>query len=109
MRLKFGQSAMYERLLKEKDREIDILAEQIEYLRAQLTLRGTHVPAPPIGPLPAGGAQLPLQEVKSYVSDEEIDAEVMLDNGEITKEQVLEVMEALGLGHEIELDNVSIQ
>jgi len=109
--LKFGQSAMYERLLKEKDREVEILADQIDYLRAQLALRGTHVPGAAVNPSEQpelGASGLPLVEVKPYVSDEEIDAQVMLENGEITKEHVAEVLEALGLAPEFDLDNISV-
>ncbi|MDE2098592.1 MAG: hypothetical protein KGL39_15160 [Patescibacteria group bacterium] len=114
MLLKFGKEALYERLLKEKDREIEILADQIDYLRAQLAMRGTHVPGAgtnPSGQPPLGQSLLPqgtAVEVKPYVSDEEIDAQVMLDNGEISKDQISEVLEALGLAPEFDLDNIDV-
>ena len=112
--LKFGKEALYERLLKEKDREIEILADQIDYLRAQLALAGTHVPGAAVNPSeqpPRNHSLLPqgqLMEVKPYVSDEELDAQVMLDNGEISKEHVAEVLEALGLAPEFDLDNIDV-
>jgi len=112
--LKFGKAALYERIIQEKVRQIDILAEQVEYLRAQLAMRGIHVPGAATNPseqLPRGETLLPagkLMEVKPYVSDEEIDAQVMLDNGEISKEQIGEVLEALGLAPEFDLDNIDV-
>lgn len=111
MIFKFGKSALYERIIKEKTLQIDILAEQIEYLRAQLALQGTHVPgaaANPSGQLPMGSSRLPMVEVKPYVSDEELDAQVMLDNGEISKDQIAEVLEALGVAPEFDLDNIDV-
>ena len=114
MRPKFGQSAMYERIIQEKVKQIDILAEQVEYLRAQLAMRGVHVPGAPANPseqLAIGQSLLPqgpAVEVKPYVSDEELDAQVMLDNGEINKDQVNEVLEALGLAPEFALDNIDV-
>ena len=110
--LKVGKTALYERIIQEKVHQIDILVDQVEYLRAQLAMRGIHVPGAATNPseqLPRGTSLLPrepLMEVKPYVSDEEIDAQVMLDNGEINKEQVAEVLEALGLAPEFDLDNI---
>jgi hypothetical protein len=83
--------------------------EQIEYLRAQLAFSGTHVPGAPLNVSnlpPIGTAVHPTMESRPYVSDEEIDAQVMLDNGEINKEQVAEVLEALGLAPEFDLDSI---
>lgn len=109
---KVGQSAMYERLLKERERVITALADEVDYLRAQLAMRGTHVPGAPVNPSEQPELGLPLTphlvEVKPYVSDEELDAQVMLDNGEISKEQVNEVLEALGLVPEFSLDNINV-
>lgn len=112
--LKFGKAALYERLLTEKDRQITILVDEIDYLRAQLAMRGTHVPGAAVNPSeqqPVGTTLLPqehLMEVKPYVSDEELDAQVMLDNGEIDKTQIVEVLEALGLAPEFDLDNINV-
>lgn len=111
--MKFGRSALYERIIQEKVRQIDILAEQIEYLRAQLALRGTFVPGAAVNPTeqPARGTSfLPMgtMEVKNHVSDEELDIQAMLDSGEIDESAVNEIMEALGLEAEVTLDNWNV-
>lgn len=97
----FGKSALYERLLREKDRQIDILAEQIDYLRVQLAHAGRAIEAPPLklARTPVADAV----EVKSYVTDEELDAEALLEAGRITKDQFGDVLEALGLVPELDL------
>lgn len=100
-----------ERIIQEKVRQIDILAEQVEYLRAQLALSGTHVPgaAMNLSKQPEIGEAIhPLMEAKLYVPDEEIDAQVMLDQGHIDKSQVAEVLEALGLAPEFDLDSITV-
>lgn len=109
--LKFGKEALYERIIQEKVRQIDILAEQVEYLRAQLAMRGIHVPGAATNPSeqPEIGTVIhPMMEAKLYVPDEEIDAQVMLDQGHIDKTQVAEVLEALGLAPEFDLDNIDV-
>lgn len=112
--MKFGRSALYERVIQEKVRQIDILAEQIEYLRAQLALRGTFVPGAAVNPTeqPARGTSfIPLgtpMEVKNHVTDEELDVQAMLESGEIDKNAVAEVMGALGIEAEIDLDNWNV-
>lgn len=107
--MKVGKSALYERLLKEKERQIDILAEQIDYLRVQLALAGQ-------------AQQAPMQsvtrtvndvtmEVKPYVSDEELDFEAMQEFGQLdgmSKEQITEIIEGLGLAPEFDLDNIDL-
>ena len=101
--MKFGKSALYERMLQEKDRQIDILAEQIDYLRAQLAYKGTAVTTRPLQiTAPSEGAI----EVKPYVSDEELDVQAMLDAGSITEADVPQMLEALGLMPEIEFESV---
>jgi hypothetical protein len=112
--MKFGRSALYERIIQEKVRQIDILAEQIEYLRAQLALRGTFVPGAAVNPTeqPARGTSfLPLgtpMEVKNHVSDEELDLEALLESGEADESMVKEIMGALGLEAEVDLDNWNV-
>lgn len=109
--MKFGRAALYERIITEKVRQIDILAEQIEYLRAQLALRGDFVPGAAVNPTgqPLRGASLlPLSEVKNHVSDEELDIEAMLESGEVPESAVSEIMEALGLEGEITIDNWNV-
>lgn len=108
---KFGRSALYERIIQEKVRQIDILAEQIEYLRAQLALRGTHVPSSAVNPSEQtawGHSALPLMEVKNHVSDEELDAEAIAQSEGLNEDQIKEVIEALGLVPEIDLDNLQL-
>lgn len=109
--LKFGKAALYERIIQEKVRQIDILAEQIEYLRAQLAMRGTFVPGGAVNP--TGQPELdvplasPLMAVKNHVSDEELDIEALMETRpELGKAEIQEIVEGLGLGHEIELDNI---
>ena|SRR5690242_4251307 len=109
--LKFGRSALYERIIQEKVRQIDILAEQIEYLRAQLAMRGTHVPGPAanISAQPEIGVPLTphLHEVKNHVSDEELDLEALAEmRPELGEAEIREIVEGLGLSPEIELDNI---
>lgn len=115
--LRFGKAALYERLLREKDRQIDILAEQIDWLRAQLALTGNFSPGAPVNPSaqPLIGQSLiqdtPI-EVRPYVTDEELDMEAMRENGDLdglSKEQIAEVLEGLGLAPEFDLDNIDIQ
>lgn len=88
------------------------LSDEVDYLRAQLAMRGVATPGAATNPTaqPEQGVPLTphLMEVKPYVSDEELDAQVMLDNGEISKEQVAGVLEALGLVPEIDLDNINV-
>ncbi len=86
-------------MLKEKDRQIEILAEQVDYLRAQLAFKGQGV-----APLPSGNLadvvvpqDLPTMKAQPWVSDEELDIQAMLDSKEITEDQVREVMQAFGL------------
>lgn len=111
---KFGRSALYERIIQEKVKQIDILAEQVEYLRAQLALRGTFVPGAAVNPTeqPARGTSfLPMgtsMEVKNHVTDEELDIQAMLDNGDIDESVVGEIMGALGLEAEVSLDNWNV-
>jgi hypothetical protein len=100
---------LYERLLTERDRVVTALCDEIEYLRAQLAFRGTHVPGAPLNmsQLPTlGEGVTPRMAVKQHVSDEELDVESMLDGGTIDKTQVAEVLEALGLAPEFDLDNI---
>lgn len=112
--MKFGRSALYERIIQEKVRQIDILAEQIEYLRAQLALRGTFVPGAAVNPTeqPARGTSfLPLgapMEVKNHVTDEELDIQAMVESGEVDESAVKDIMEALGLEAEVTLDNWNV-
>ena len=100
---------MYERILKERERVITALADEVDYLRAQLAMRGTHVPGAAANPSeqPALGAPLTpyLMEVKSHVSDEELDAQAIQDSEGLNEEQMKEVIEALGLVPEMSLDN----
>lgn len=107
--LKFGKDALYERLLKEKDRQVEILADQIDYLRAQLASRGIAVPGAALNPSgqPELGVPLTpyLMEVKNHVSDEELDAEAINADGELNAEQMREVIDALGLAG---IDNISL-
>ena len=112
--MKFGRSALYERIIQEKVRQIDILAEQIEYLRAQLALRGDFVPGAAVNPTeqPARGTSfLPLgspMEVKNHVTDEELDIQAMVESGEVDESAVKDSMEALGLEAEVTLDNWNV-
>ena len=105
---KVGKEALYERLLKEKDREIEILADQIDYLRAQLAMRGVAPPGAPVNPTgqPATGVSpLPqLMEVKNHVSDDELDAEALMEDG-LSEEQIKAVLEEFGLSG---VDNIDI-
>jgi len=101
--LKFGRAALYERLLKEKDRQIDILAEQIDYLRAQLALAGKALPVPTT-PVRPSSPEIPTMEVKPYVSDDELDAQALLEAGEISKGELPGVLEALGLAGDLTID-----
>ena len=108
---KFGRSALYERIIQEKVRQIDILAEQIEYLRAQLASRGTFVPGAAVNPTeqPALGVPLasPLMQVKNHVSDEELDMQALTEQRpELGEAEIREIVEGLGLSPEIDLDNI---
>lgn len=99
---KFGKAALYERIIAEKDRQIDILAEQVDYLRMQLAIRAgdVHKPleiAPPI---------TDKIEVKPFVSDEELDAQALLEAGRITESELPDVLEALGMVPELEFESV---
>lgn len=109
--LKVGKEALYERLLKEKDRQIEILADQIDYLRAQLAMRGTHTPGAAVNVTEQPELGVPLvpnlMEVKGHVSDEELDAEALQASEGLNEDQMKEVIEALGLVPEIDLDNLS--
>ena len=102
MFFKFGKSALYERLLKEKDRQIDILAEQIDYLRMQLAIRGDAVSKPI--QLPTHDPAMPDLAASTYVSDEELDAEALVESGAIKESDVQGILEELGLSGDIKLD-----
>lgn len=106
--MKIGKDALYERLLKEKDRQIDILADQIDYLRAQLATRGVFVPGAAVNPTeqPELGTPLTpyLMEVKNHVSDEELDAEALAEQG-LSEDQMREIIDSFGLAG---IDNISL-
>lgn len=109
---KFGRAALYERIIQEKVRQIDILAEQIEYLRAQLAMRGTHVPGSAVNPSTQPEIGVPLSshlmEVKNHVSDEELDIQAIADSRpELGEAEMREIIEGLGLAPEFELDNIT--
>lgn len=107
----FPSARLYERMLHEKDRQIDILAEQIDYLRAQLALTGRFTPGAPVNPSQQPAFD-PLMGVKPYVSDEELDLEAMQEHGQLdglSKEQIAEIIEGMGLAPEFNLDNIEIQ
>jgi hypothetical protein len=106
-----ADAKLYERLLKEKDRQVEILADQIDYLRAQLAIRGTFVPGAAANPSEQPERDAPaapyLMEVKNHVSDEELDAEAIAHSEGLNEAQMREVVEALGLVPEIDLDNIT--
>lgn len=109
--LKFGKAALYERIIQEKVRQIDILAEQIEYLRAQLASRGTFVPGAAVNPTEQPELGVPLSpqlwETKNHVSDEELDIQALVDSRpELQEAEIREIVEGLGLSPEFELDNI---
>jgi hypothetical protein len=83
---------LWERLLAEKDRQITILADEIDYLRAQLHMAPRNRPEPknPSGLHPVTMGEAP------YMSEDEEDVRDMLESGRITADQLPEVLEALG-------------
>lgn len=95
----FRRNNLYERMLREKDRQIDILAEQIDWLRMQLAHAGRALDARPLTLTDPGKTDR--VAVQPYVSDEELDAQALLDAGTITESQVPEVLEALGVPPEL--------
>jgi hypothetical protein len=103
---------MFERLLKERERVITALADEVDYLRAQLAMRGVHVPGAAVNPTEQPDAGVPLvphlMEVKNHVSDEEIDAQVIADENGLNADQIREVIDALGLVPEGGIDNIEI-
>lgn len=104
---KFGKEALYERIIQEKVHQIDILCDQIEYLRAQLALRGIAVPGAAVNPSeqPSRGmSAIPLVEVKNHVSDEELDAEALMDSG-LSETEIKSVLEEFGLSG---IDNIEM-
>lgn len=98
----FGKARLYERMLLEKDREIDILAEQIDWLRLQLAHLGRAVEATPLQLPTPDGANV---EVQPYVADEELDAQALLEAGRITRDQLPDVLEALGMVPDLHFDS----
>lgn len=115
MFLKFGQAAMYERLLKERERVLTALADEVDYLRAQLALRGTHVPGSAANPSAQSEIGVPLtpyvMEVKNHIPDEELDLQALAEREGLNPEQVREIAEELGMGlgsTEINLDNWNV-
>lgn len=114
--MKIGKAALYERLLEEKDRQITILVDQVDWLRAQLALAGRAVPAAPLNPTGQPPVERsstdPLMEAKLHVSDEEMDLEAMRESGDLNgldAAAIAEIIEGLGLAPEFDLDNVTIQ
>ena len=109
---KSADAQLYERLLKEKDRLIDALADQIDYLRAQLATRGAFVPGAAVNPTEQPELGVPLtpylMEVKNHVSDDELDAQAIADNNGLNEDQIREVIEGLGLTPEIGLDSIDV-
>lgn len=114
---KFGKAALYERMLREKDRQNDILAEQIDYLRARLAqLESQTVPLigktfrPDESDIPAellaAQEKDPNIEIKPYVSDEELDALALLESGRIVESELPDVLKALGMTPELEFESV---
>lgn len=91
MQLFTTKAALYERLLKEKDRQITILADEVDYLRVQLGLAARS--QQPLNP-----SQQPVATIgeAAYVNEDEEDVRDMLENGRITADQLPEVLEALG-------------
>lgn len=91
MKLFSTKADLYERLLKEKDRQITILADEVDYLRFQLGLAArSQKPLNPseLQPVQMGAAP--------YMNEDEEDVRDMLENGQITADQLPEVLEALG-------------
>lgn len=109
---KSADAELYERLLKERDRLVEVLADEIDYLRAQLATRGTHVPGAAVNPTgqPELGVSFTpqLMEVKGHVSDDELDAQAIADEHGLNEEQIKEVIEGLGLTPEIGLDSINV-
>lgn len=86
---------LYERLLKEKDKQNLILADEVDYLRNQLgmqsRLRAT-------AKNPSGQDSITFGTVP-YVNEDEEDIRDMLANGDITQEDLPEVLEAMGFAN----------
>lgn len=106
---KSADAQLYERLLKEKDRQVDILAEQIDYLRAQLAMRGTHAPGAALNPSeqPALGVPLtPLVQASNHISDDELDAQAIADRDDLNEEEIKALIAELGLTPEGGIDDI---
>lgn len=74
----------------EKDRTIDVLAEQIEWLRTQLG-------SPSMRPVVNPTKQQPITVgVEPFMSEEEEDIRHLVEAGAIDKENLPEVLDALG-------------
>lgn len=105
---------MYERLLKERERVITALADEVDYLRAQLAMRGTHVPGAATNPseqIETGVSlfpQAPTMEVKNFITDEELDAQAIAESEGLNEAQMREVLDSLGLQGEISIDNWNV-
>lgn len=83
---------LFERLLKEKDKQITILAEEIDYLRLQLGIQTRRQSA---AQNPSGQPPMTIGTVP-YVSEDEEDVKDMLESGQITADQMAEILDGLG-------------
>ena len=85
-------SRLYERMLKEKDKQITILADEIDYLRMQLGMQ-TRQRAQAINP---SNLEPRTIGTTAFVSEEEEEVADMLANGQVTEEQIKDVLDGLG-------------
>lgn len=94
-------TALFERLLKEKDRQIEVLADQVDYLRMLLAERGATPVAPLIGSLKDGPGMSP-----GWTSEEEDDLLAMREAGHLSKSELDAQLERLR--GDLGLDDVTI-
>lgn len=87
------KSQALDQLLAEKDRRIAELQEQIDWLRAQL---GRPSFGPPLNPSEQPEVAMAMAP---FVNEDEEDVQAMLDAGRITKDQIPDVLEALGFSN----------
>lgn len=92
-----SQSALFERLLKEKDQQIKILAEQIDYLRVLLAERGVAPLSTALRPLNPADQPPAVMGVPPYLSDEEEDLLALHESGRISDAQLKQLREDLDL------------
>ncbi len=101
-RLSHPEREAFERLLKEKERQIDILAEQIDYLRGQIAFMGR--PSAATKSLNPTAQPAMILDATPWVSEDEEDLQHMHRVGELSTEELERALAQMNfLNHQIDV------